>query len=146
MLPAASAGANAQPAIGIGKFHGTIDADDAERLAEGDVDAAGHRDLPAEQPLRRRAVVGQDVADVAGLPAGVADRVAGVAHLELRELLEVGVDRSANRRSSRPRSAGATCRHVSKARRARATAASVSATSASGTVVTISSVAGLTTS
>ena len=29
-------------------------ADDAERLLERDVDAAGHRDLPAEQPLRAR--------------------------------------------------------------------------------------------
>ena len=33
------------------------DADDAERLVEGDVDAAGDRDLPAEQPLGRRRVV-----------------------------------------------------------------------------------------
>ena len=32
-------------------------ADDAERLVEGDVDAAGDRDLPAEQPLGRGRVV-----------------------------------------------------------------------------------------
>ena len=92
MLPAASAGAKPQPAIGIGKFHGTMIADDAERLLERDVDAAGDRDLPAEQPLGRGRVVGQHVADVAGLPAGVADGVAGVGHLELGQLLEVGVD------------------------------------------------------
>ena len=60
---------------------------------EGDVDAAGDRDLPAEQALRRGAVVGQHVADVAGLPARVADGVAGVGHLELGQLLEVRVDR-----------------------------------------------------
>ena len=68
------------------------DPDDAERLLERDVEAAGDRDLPAEQPLRRGRVVGQHVADVAGLPAGVADRVAGVGHLELGQLLEVVVD------------------------------------------------------
>ena len=65
------------------------DADDAERLLERHVEAAGDRDLPAEQPLRRRRVVAQDVADVAGLPARVADGVAGVAHLELGQLLVV---------------------------------------------------------
>ena len=54
VLPAASAGAKPQPAIGIGKFQGTMIADHAERLVEGDVDAAGDRDLPAEQPLRAR--------------------------------------------------------------------------------------------
>ena len=64
-------------------------ADDAERLLEGDVDAAGHRDLPAEQPLRRGRVVAEHVADVARLPAGVADRVPGVGHLELGQLLAV---------------------------------------------------------
>ncbi len=67
-------------------------ADDAERLVERDVDAAGHRDLLAEQPLGRRAVVGQDVADVARLPAGVPDRVPGVAHLELGQFLQVVLD------------------------------------------------------
>ena len=92
VLPAASAGAK-RPA---GDRHREVPrhdhADDAERLVEGDVEAAGHRDLPAEQPLRRRAVVGQHVADVARLPAGVADGVPGVAHLELGQLLEVRVD------------------------------------------------------
>ena len=68
------------------------DPDDAERLLEGDVDAAAHRDLPSGQPLRGRGVVVQDVADVARLPPRVADRVAGVGHLELRQLLDVGVD------------------------------------------------------
>ncbi len=68
-------------------------ADDAERLVEGDVDAVGDRDLLADQPFRRAGVVGDHVADVAGLPPRVADRVPGVGDLELREVLEVGVDR-----------------------------------------------------
>ena len=65
------------------------DADHAERLVEGHVDAAGHRDLPPGQPLRRAGVVVEHVADVAGLPAGVADGVPGVAHLQLGQLVEV---------------------------------------------------------
>ena len=52
------------------------DADDAERLLERHVEAAGDRDLPAEEPLRRRGVVVEHVADVARLPPGVADGVA----------------------------------------------------------------------
>jgi hypothetical protein len=59
---------------------------------EGDVDAARHRDLPAEQPLGRGGVVGEDVADVPRLPAGVADGVPGVADLEGGELVDVLVD------------------------------------------------------
>ena len=43
---------------------------------EGDVDAAGHRDLAAAVALGRRGVVLEHVADVAGLPAGVPDHVA----------------------------------------------------------------------
>ena len=67
-------------------------ADHAERFAEGDVDAAGHRDLPAEEALGCGGVVVQAVADVARLPAGVADRVAGVLDLEPGQLLDVRVD------------------------------------------------------
>ena len=76
--------------------HGEVprhdDADHADGLGEGDVDAAGDRDLAAEQPFRRRGVIVQDVADVARLPARVADRVAGAADLEPGELLDVPVD------------------------------------------------------
>ncbi len=68
------------------------DPDHAERLVEGQVDAAGDRDLPAEHPLRRRRVVVEAVADVAGLPARVAPGVSGVADLELGQLLDVVVD------------------------------------------------------
>ena len=86
--------------------------DDTERLMEGDVDSPSHRDLVTEHPLGRARVVGKDVAHVPRLPAGVADRVAGVAHLELRELLVVLVDelrelpqdaRSITRRDAPPR-------------------------------------------
>ncbi len=57
-------------------------ADDAERLAEGHVDAAGDRDRVAEQPLRAGRVVAEGVGDHPDLAAGVADRLAGVARLE----------------------------------------------------------------
>ena len=87
VLPAASAGAKPHEAIGIGKFQGTMIPDDADRLVEGDVHAPRDRDLAPEEPLRRPRVVGEHVADVARLPAGVRDRVAGVRHLESRQLL-----------------------------------------------------------
>ena len=128
MLPAASAGAKPQAAIGIGKFQGTMMPDDAERLVEGDVDAAGDRDLPAEHPLGRAGVVVQAVADVARLPARVAPGVAGVAHLQLGELLDVVVDDA--RRSgaaAAARSPGARWRQVWKASWAASIAASASA-------------------
>ena len=92
VLPAASAGAKPQPGDRHREVPRHDDADHAERLVEGEVGAAGHRDLPPEQPLRRRRVVVQAVADVAGLPAGVAPGVPGVAHLELGELVDVLVD------------------------------------------------------
>ena len=68
------------------------DADHAERLVEGDVHAAGDRDLLPDHPLGRTGVVVQDVADVPGLPPRRTDRMSRVAHLELRELLDVRVD------------------------------------------------------
>ncbi len=61
--------------------------DDAERLPEGHVDPAGDRDRVAEQALRRCGVVAEGVGDHADLAAGVADRLAGVAGLERRQLL-----------------------------------------------------------
>src|SRR4051812_41492050 len=68
-------------------------ADDAEWLGGGGGQAAGDRNLPSAQPLRRTGVVVEDVTDVARLPARVADGVAGVGDLELRELLAGAVDR-----------------------------------------------------
>ena len=78
-------------------------ADHAERLVEGDVQAAGHRDLPAGQPLRRARVVVEHVADVARLPAGVADGVPGVAHLQRGQLLAGARPPAAANRAQQPR-------------------------------------------
>ena len=77
---------------GHGEVPGHDDAHDAQRLVEGDVDAAGHRDLPAAVALGGAGVELEHVADVARLPAGVADHVAGVGHLQRGQLLAVGVD------------------------------------------------------
>ena len=101
--------------------------DHAERLAEGDVDPARHRDLPAEQPLRGGGVVVQDVADVAGLPAGVADGVAGVAHLELGQLLDVIIHQTRRTGAAAgPAPPGRSSRQAGKARSAALDRASVS--------------------
>ena len=64
-------------------------ADDAERLAEREVDAAGDRDRVAQQPLGRAGVVAERVDDHAHLAERVADRLAGVARLEDGELVDV---------------------------------------------------------
>ena len=63
-----------------------------ERLPEGQVDPAGHRDGVAEQPLGRAGVVGEGVDHHAQLAPGVADRLAGVAHLQLGQALPLGVE------------------------------------------------------
>ena len=124
-----------------GDGHGEVprddDPDDAERLLERDVDPAGHRDLPAEEALRCGGVVGQHVADVAGLPPGVADRVPGVAAPPGPASSSTWASTtSANRRSSRPRSAGLTALQAGPTACAVAIAASVCSTVASGTVET----------
>ena len=75
-----------------GEVPGDDDAHDADGLVEGHVDAAGHGDLAAEEALRSAGVVGQHVADVARLPARIADGVAGVGDLELGKLLDVVLD------------------------------------------------------
>ena len=77
------------------------DADDAQRLVEGDVQTAGDRNLLAGQPFRARRVKLQHVADVAGLPLRVADRVTGVRHLERGQLIDVRVDRGRERAQRR---------------------------------------------
>ena len=68
-------------------------ADDAERLAEGHVDAAGDRDRLAEQALRRAGVVAEGLDDHPDLAARVADRLAGVARLEHGQLLALRLER-----------------------------------------------------
>ncbi len=84
-------GREAPAGDGHGEVPGHDDADDAQWLVEGDVEAAGHRDLLAALALGRPRVELQHVADVAGLPAGVGDHVAGVGHFEPGQLVEVGV-------------------------------------------------------
>ena len=78
-----------------GDGHGEVPRDDdphhPEGLVEGQVDAAGHGDLAPAVPLGRGGVVLQHVPHVARLPAGIADHVAGVGHLEPGQLLAVGV-------------------------------------------------------
>ncbi len=66
--------------------------DHADGLVEGDVQAAGHRNLPPGQPLGRGRVVVQDVADVPGLPAGLAERMTRAGDLQPGQFVEVGVD------------------------------------------------------
>ena len=68
-------------------------ADHAERLAEGHVDAAGDRDRLPEQPLRGAGVVAEGLDHHPDLAAGVADRLAGVARLQHRQLLGALLDR-----------------------------------------------------
>ena len=129
--------------MGRGKFHGHDQGDDAERLAEGHVDAARDRDRLAEEALGRAGVVVEDVDDHADLAARVADRLADVARLELRELFGCALDRGgdAAQQAARGRLA-TTARQAGKAALARATAASASSTPASGTSASTFSVAG----
>ncbi len=63
--------------------------DHAERLAHGEPQPARHRDGVAQQALGRRGVVAEGVGHHPHLAARVADRLAGVARLEDRELLVV---------------------------------------------------------
>src|SRR5262249_17468995 len=68
--------------------HGEVPRDDqahdADRLLEGHVDAAGNRDLLAEQALGRGRVVAQDVPYVARFPPGLAHRVPASGDPETR--------------------------------------------------------------
>ena len=72
---------------------GDDQADDAERLAEGHVDAAGDRDRLPEQPLRRAGVVAEGLDHHPDLAPRVADRLAGVPRLQRRQLLQPRLDR-----------------------------------------------------
>src|SRR5581483_6415566 len=64
-----------------GEVPGADDPDDAERLLDGDVPAAGHRDLLAEEAFGAAGRVQQQIAGVAGL-----------WDLQPGEFLEVRVD------------------------------------------------------
>ena len=110
VLPAASAGASFHAAIVSGKFHGVISATTPSGSRNGHADAAGHRDRVAEHALRRGRVVAEGVDHHLHLAARVADRLAGVARLEHRQLLELArervgepVQQRARGRRARPR-------------------------------------------
>ncbi len=64
-----------------------------KRLVERQVDTAGNRYLEPAVPLGRGGVVLEHVAHVACLPAGVADDVTGVRHLQQSQLLAVRIHR-----------------------------------------------------
>src|SRR5207253_9953649 len=66
--------------------------DDAERLAEGHVDAACDRNRLAEVLVDRARVEVEDVRHHPDLPARIGDRLADVARLDARQLLAVLLD------------------------------------------------------
>ena len=66
-----------------GEVPGHDQADDAEWLAEGHVDAAGDRDRLAQQPLGGARVVAEGLDHHPDLAAGVADRLARIARLQV---------------------------------------------------------------
>ena len=102
MLPAASAGPSFQAAIVQREVPRHDQPDDAERLADGERLAAGDGDRVAEQPLGRAGVVAERVDHHPHLAARGADRLAGVARLEQRELLEVRLERVGERAQDAP--------------------------------------------
>ena len=71
---------------------GRDQADDAERLAEGDVDAAGDGDRLAVVLVDGAGVEVEDLRHHADLAAGTRDRLAGVRRLEPRERLVLLLD------------------------------------------------------
>ena len=77
----------------IGKFHGHDQPDDADRLAQREVDARlRDRDRLAEDLVRGAGVVVEDEARPDDLAARRRDRLADVRRLELGQLLAVLLD------------------------------------------------------
>ena len=144
-LPAASAGTKPHDAIGHREVPRRDDADHAERLVERDVQSAGDRNLLAGQAFRAGRVELQHVADVAGLPLGVADHVPGVGHLQRGQLVRRGHRPPPRTPATRPaRSAGASCGPLLlRGLRAGDRVVDAGGTSSSSTVRSTSSVAGL---
>ena len=130
-LPHARAGASFQDAISIGKFHGTIrphTPTGTRSTTPMPSSWVGHD--RAEVLVGRAGVVLEHVGRGLRLPAGVGDGVAGVRHLEPRELLGIAPG-SARPPGSRtlPRSVAEVVAHVpaANASAAPATARSTSA-------------------
>ncbi len=90
-------------------------ADDAERLAEGRRDASCDRDRLASVLVDRTGVEVEDLCDHPDLPACARDRLADVARLDLRELLDVLLDEG----REAPQEAGAISRGDGAPRRER---------------------------
>jgi hypothetical protein len=82
----------------MGKFHGTITPTTPSGSRK--VTSIPPADLLAEHPLRRRRVVIEHVANVAGFPARLRDRMPRVHDLEQRQLLDV-VTHGRGKRSKR---------------------------------------------
>ena len=92
MLPAARAGPTFQLAIGSGKFHGVISPTTPSGSRKVTSTPPAYGDLRAEQPLWGAGVVVEHVDDAPDLAAGIGDRLADVARLELRELLDLSLE------------------------------------------------------
>ena len=120
-------------------------ADDAERLPEGQVDSAGDRDRLSVVLVDRARVEVEDLGHHADLAARAGDRLAHVGRLDRGELLARRLldEFATSREQARRDRHGATFRQAGKAAFARATAASVSSTPGSGSSRIVSSVAGL---
>ena len=110
-LPHASAGAVFQQVMSSGKFHGTIERADADRLAQHDVEPRVlHRNDLAEVLVRGTGVVLERPGGGLDLPARVADRLPRVARLDRRDRLGRSRSSVATRSSTRPRSVADTAR------------------------------------
>ena len=92
MLPQASAGPSFQRGDVEREVPRDDQPDDAERLAEGHVDAAGDGDRLAVVLVDGAGVEVEDVGDHADLAARAGDRLADVLRLDPRELLGVLLD------------------------------------------------------
>ena len=88
---------------------GRDQADHAQRLAHRPGLSARDRDRVAQQPLGRARVVAEGLHDHRHLPAGVPDRLAGVARLEHGELLELVVKRGGQAAEQAGSHAGCQC-------------------------------------
>ena len=143
MLPQASAGPSFQRGDVEREVPGDDQPDDAERLAESQVDAAGDGDRLAVVLVDGAGVEVEDVGDHADLAARAADRLADVCGLDPRELFAVLLDERREPPEQPPAVGRRNARQAGNAVRARATAASVSSTPADSSVAIVSSVAGL---
>ena len=112
VLPHASAGPELPARDVEREVPGDDQPDDAERLAEGQVDPAGDGDRLAVVLVDRARVEVEDLRDHADLAARAGDRLADVLRLDPRELFGVLFDERRKPPQEAARSAGATARHA----------------------------------